>query len=287
MRIIAIIALHLLTATCVWGVESIKIVATLPEIAEWAKLIGGERVIVNSILEPDESPQTYAPRVKDVKILSGSRMVLKVGLNLEPWLDDLINSAGNDELEVIDLSSGVDLLLDKNNIPNSYIWLDPTNVAAMCENISKAFETVDVYSRDYYKKRLDNYKAKLKAVKLRAKGEVLSLSNRKFISYTPKWRYLSNGLGLEIAATIALEPGQEPASDDAAKLMRRINAEQLGVLAVEPGVPINFRNLIAEKSNVRIITLKPYILSNGPRTYLQLYEANVHALTSALRETSR
>jgi len=289
MRIFVFIAFQLLTAACVWGVESIKVVATLPEVAEWAKTVGGERVTVKTILSRNEAPDDYTPRVKDVKALSGSRIILKMGAGLEPWLDNLVETARNDELEIVDLSLGLDLIRDKNGgTVNPYTWLDPANVAVMCENILRAFEEVDVYSRDYYKKRLDDYTAELKAAKLRAKGEALSLPNRRFVADSSKWAYFAKGLGLDLVAlTGRLRTDTVASTSELAELVGFVEAEKVGVVAVESGVSSEFVELLTEKTGASIVLLKTFLPADGSQKYLQLFEANEHALVSALRTASK
>ncbi len=87
----------------------IQVVATTNFVADWARVVGGERVEVFGLLPPGGDPHTFQPGARDVARVADADIVLTVGLGLEAvWLEDLLRNASADESKIIALGDGVD-----------------------------------------------------------------------------------------------------------------------------------------------------------------------------------
>ena len=84
-------------------------VATANFVADWARVVGGERVEVFGLLPAGGDPHSYQPGARDVARVADADLVLTVGLGLETeWLDDLLHSASADESRIVVLGDYVD-----------------------------------------------------------------------------------------------------------------------------------------------------------------------------------
>jgi ABC-type Zn uptake system ZnuABC Zn-binding protein ZnuA len=99
-----------LTAAPSWSFDTIRVVTTLPDLADWSRQIGGDRVKVRSLLQGFENPHTYEPKVSDVKAVAGSRVLVEVGLGLEEWLEGVVQNARNSELLTVVAAKGVEVI---------------------------------------------------------------------------------------------------------------------------------------------------------------------------------
>ncbi len=89
----------------------IQVVATSNIVADWAKVIGGDRVEVFSLHPPGGDPHNIVPGAGDVAKVADADIVLSIGLGLETaWLEDLVHNASADESRVVALGEGVDPL---------------------------------------------------------------------------------------------------------------------------------------------------------------------------------
>ncbi len=80
-------------------------------VADWARVVGGDRVEVYSLLQPGGDPHTFVPGARDVARVETADVVFTVGLGLEAeWLTDLLHNASSDESKVIALGESVDPL---------------------------------------------------------------------------------------------------------------------------------------------------------------------------------
>ncbi|MEW6486994.1 MAG: metal ABC transporter substrate-binding protein [Thermodesulfobacteriota bacterium] len=286
--------------------NAVRVVTTLPDLADWVRQIGGSQVDVRSLLQGFEDPHTYEPRVGDVKALAGARVLVKVGLGLEEWLDGLLENARNSELLVVEASRGVKVLGDEeaghedekdhghrrghdHGHPqgNPHVWLDPANAALMCRNIARALEVADPVAQDAYQKGLSAYLLRLEAALAGFREEVQTLEDRRFLSYHASWPYFARSLGLEEVGAVTRVPGQEPSAKALASLISRIREEQIRVLVTEPQLSSKIPDLLAQETGIRVVTLST-LLGTGPAPdYLGLFETNARTLIQALQESSR
>jgi ABC-type Zn uptake system ZnuABC Zn-binding protein ZnuA len=285
-----------LTAAPSWSFDTIRVVTTLPDLADWSRQIGGDRVKVRSLLQGFENPHTYEPKVSDVKAVAGSRVLVEVGLGLEEWLEGVVQNARNSELLTVVAAKGVEVIQegaghregpDPHPLGNPHVWLDPANAAVMCRNIARGLEAADPFADGYYQQRLATYLQRLQAVGDRLRAQVAGLSDRRFLSYHAAWPYFARGLGFEFAGVVTGIPGQEPSAKALAALIRRIRAEKIRVLVSEPQLSSKLPDLLAQETGIRIVTLSPFLGIGAARDYLDLLEANAQALISALQEAQR
>src|SRR5258707_999952 len=70
-------------------------VATTTQVADFARVIGGDRVAVTGILKPNVDPHDYEPAAADVTEIGAAKVLVKNGVSLEKWLDPTVSSAGS------------------------------------------------------------------------------------------------------------------------------------------------------------------------------------------------
>ena len=89
----------------------VQVVATTNFVADWARVVGGDRVEVFGLLQPGGDPHTFIPGTRDVAKVADADLVLTVGLELEAeWLEDLLHNASADESKIVALGDSVDPL---------------------------------------------------------------------------------------------------------------------------------------------------------------------------------
>ena len=90
-------------------VESVGVVTTTNIVADWARIVGGDRVEVFSLLPAGSDPHSFQPGAKHVAAIADAEIVLSVGLRLEEsWLRELLQNAARDESSSVDLAEIVD-----------------------------------------------------------------------------------------------------------------------------------------------------------------------------------
>src|SRR5579862_2036543 len=73
--------------------EPLPVVATTSVLQDLVRNVGGDRVVVKSLVGPDGDAHTYEPSPSDAQAVSAARVVVINGLGLEGWLTRLMGAA--------------------------------------------------------------------------------------------------------------------------------------------------------------------------------------------------
>ena len=87
--------------------KQVKVVSTFLPITLFTEAVAGDCADVTALIPPNLGPHDFQATPSDLADLTGANVLVKNGLGMEEFLDDLISSADNKDLVVIDSSSGV------------------------------------------------------------------------------------------------------------------------------------------------------------------------------------
>ena len=90
-------------------VEPVDVVTTTNIVADWVRIVGGDRVNIVSLLPAGADPHAYQPGAQDVVAIADADIVLSIGLGLEEsWLHELMENAARDESAIVEVAEIVD-----------------------------------------------------------------------------------------------------------------------------------------------------------------------------------
>ncbi len=91
------------------ALPAIQVVTTTNFVADWVRVVGGNRVEVFSLLPVGGDPHHFQPTPRDIAKVADADLVLSIGLYLEAaWLEDLLHNASADESKIVALGEFVD-----------------------------------------------------------------------------------------------------------------------------------------------------------------------------------
>lgn len=203
----------------------IKVVTTLPVLKNITEEIGGSRVSVQSLAEPNQDAHFVQPKPTFMKKVRGADLFIEVGLELELWAQKVIDSAGNPKVQMgqpgrVLASFGVPTLEipqvlsrqlgDVHPYGNPHIWLDPVLVKKMAKNIANGLIAVDFEGQASYEKNLKIFQDKLDKALIAWEKKAQKIANKKIITYHRSWSYFVKRFGLEVLGQIEVKPGIPP-----------------------------------------------------------------------------
>jgi len=273
----------------------VRIVTTIPDLADWARNVGGDRVVVQSLITGSESPHTYEPGPDAGMAIADADLLVKVGLGLEEWLDGLVANAGNKRLAIVDVSEGVEVVKDVEGhgggeagghpFGNPHIWLDPQNAKAAADMIASALSRIDSAGAVVYQANAQIYDRRLDCLTDALSRLVQPLPDRRFISYHESWPYFARRFGFQVVASIEPLPGQEPSARYMAGLVDLVKSSRVKVVCTEPQLPQDVPNVLASETGAKLVMLSPIAGAlPGTEDYFSLLTYDVQHLVAALSD---
>ncbi len=284
--------------------QKIPVVVTLSVLKDFAEQIGYPYVEVKSLITGLESEHTYTPKPSDLLAIREAKLLVKIGLGLEVWVNPLIKNADRPDLKVVTTSDGVPLLRDHAERPeqerhpdaidpqhafkeqhtmgNPHIWLDPENAKIMVRHITEGLIRVDPTHRSDYLKNQSRYIMQLESLEIELKQKVGRLSNRNLITYHPAWPYYARRFGFVVKGEIVGQVGTEPSAKHIGDLIKLIRKEKVRVIVSEPQLNPKIPQMLADETGAKMVVLSPLPGAlPGTETYLDLIRYNTLSLIAA------
>ncbi|MGF1461384.1 MAG: metal ABC transporter solute-binding protein, Zn/Mn family [Leptolyngbyaceae cyanobacterium] len=90
--------------------DALQVVTTILPITQFTTAVAGDRAEVVQLLPTNVGPHEYQAKPGDVQAIANADLLVKNGLEMEFFLDDMVENAGNAELVIIDSSEGITTL---------------------------------------------------------------------------------------------------------------------------------------------------------------------------------
>jgi zinc/manganese transport system substrate-binding protein len=275
----------------------LAVVATTPEVADFARNVGGDAVTVTQIIKPNVDPHEYEPTPADIKAIGDAALVIKNGVGLEEWLDQTIQSAGFDGT-VVDTSQGVTLRKgdpgDKEMAAGDpHIWHNPLNAKIMAGNIEKALTTADASRASTYQKNYQEYAAKLDALDAdnERKFAALPADQRKLVTNHDAFGYYIDRYKLQFVGSVipSLDTSAELSARQLQDLVAKIKATGTKAIFSESSLPPKSAEAIARQAGVKVVGGEDALFGDSlgaegtPQgTYLGAEQHNTDTIVTAL-----
>ncbi len=278
----------------------VRIVATLTDLADLARNVGGDRVEVRSLATGVEDTHGVPMKPSFVPMMNRADLLLLVGLDCEhAFLPALIEASKNPRIQrgrsgYIDCSKDIfprdvpkstdHYAGDVHPYGNPHYMLDPELAKTAITNIYNALVAFDPAHQADYTRNRDAYLAKLDKKIAEWKKAVAPLKGVKFVSYHEHWPYFAERFGLVYFGTIELRPGIDPTARHIEDLIAHMLAEHVSIVVREPQFPEKVPKRVAEQTGATMITL-PIMPGGVPHTetYIKMMDYIIQTMVAAGR----
>ncbi|MFM8471637.1 MAG: metal ABC transporter substrate-binding protein [Limisphaerales bacterium] len=278
----------------------LRVVTTIPDLADITREIGGKLVDVESIATGVEDPHAVPVKPSHVTKLNRADAVICIGLDNEhAYLPALLEAGRNPRIlpgktGYIDTSRGIAPLEvpktlsksegDVHPAGNPHYNLDPVLGRTIVRNICDGLCRCDAKNESAYCAGRDAYLAKLDAKIAEWQKLAAPLKGVKFVSYHNHWAYFSERYGMTYEGTIELRHGVEPTAKHIIDLIAQMKADQVKIVVREPQFAEKTPNHVAAQTGAKVVKLA--IMVGGvpeAKTYLDLIDYNVRTLLKAVQ----
>ncbi|MCK4547212.1 MAG: zinc ABC transporter substrate-binding protein [Candidatus Eisenbacteria sp.] len=278
--------------------ERLPVVATIFPVADLVRNVGGAHVSVSTLLPAGASPHTFDPKPTQVRLVAEARIFFEIGAGLEQWSGKIARASGNRNLDVVQLSDGLELLCSPDgrrcetelshtgSVPNPHVWLDPQNAIRMVERIACSLSKVDPEHAAAYEANAAAYGQDLQILDEEIRSAVERFSTRRYVAFHSAWIYFAHRYGLQAMGIIEESPGKEATPKHLKGIIDVVRSHGVAVIFAEPQLNSKEAEVIARESGAQIAFLDPLGGEDveGRDSYLNLMRYNLSEMERTLGE---
>ncbi len=279
--------------------EQIRIVVTTTFIGDVISTITEDTASVTILLSSGQNPHSYQPTPRDMVQVSEADLIFVNGLDLEEFLDDLLDGSDTDA-RVIVVSEGIspmdagDYHEDNGGAGDPigldpHVWFNPNNVLIWAENITRALIESDPSNADQYRANSDSYQDELLVLDawIREQINLIPEKNRELVTDHSSLGYFAEEYGLSLVGAVipALTTEAETSGQQLAELIDTIREHKIRAIFVGIDYDQALAQRVADETDVVLIPLYFGSLSEGDPagTYLTFMYYNVNAIVDGLK----
>lgn len=256
------------------GGDGVRVVATTTQIGALVREVAGDRVQLTVLLAAGADAHDYEPSPQDSRTIRQADLVLKNGIGLDDWLDDVVKNSGT-KARVVVATEGIEPIEGEAHDDHGHdhgegdphVWHDPENVKVMAKNIAEALADVDDVNAATYRANAEAYAKKLDDVdrEIMALFAPIPPAQRKVVTNHESLNYFARRYQLEIIGAIVPGTAKEaqPSAQDLAKLTDLIRSEGVKAVLAEAEIDPKVAEQLAKDTGVRVVT-GVYADSLGP-----------------------
>jgi zinc/manganese transport system substrate-binding protein len=229
------------------GAAPLPVVASFSILADMVQAIGGARVVVTSLVGPDQDAHGFQPRPSDARAAAAARVMVINGLGFEAWAERLARSAGFSGTPVV-ASRGVKALRagahahghghghsHAAGAPDPHAWQDVANARLYVANIRDGLAAADPASAAAYQAGASAYLAQLDALEaeIRAAWAPLPRPSRRIVTSHDAFLYYGDAYGVDFLAPQSALSDTDPTPRQIAALIAQIRRERIRALFIE------------------------------------------------------
>jgi ABC-type Zn uptake system ZnuABC Zn-binding protein ZnuA len=278
--------------------DRLQVVTTTTDLRSLAEAVGGDRIDAVSLVPPNMDAEEYQPKPQDVLRLKQARLLVRVGLDYDLWLDRLLMQAGRPEISrggpaYVDASFAIAVLELRgmsvgpgdghaHGSGNPHYWLDPKNAETITANILEALARLDPANAGTYEANRQAFLTRLNAKLAEWESKLSSLRTMPMVAYHNSWPYFARRFRLDFIGFIETKPGVPPSPSHLAAILRDMQARGSRLVVREPHEPERDVAFVASRAGAKVVTLAASVGAlPGADDYISLFDVNVEALTSA------
>jgi len=289
-----------LLAVSATGTAKLKVVTTIPDLADMTRQIGGDQVDVTSLATGVEDIHAVPMKPSFAVTLNRADAVVLLGLEAEhAFLPALLEAARNPKIlrdtpgyidcsvyiTPLDVPTRIDRSLgDVHPMGNPHYNVDPVMGKEAARAIADGLSRLRPEHEADFKKNLAAFEAKLDAAIARWEREAAPLRGKKLVSYHPDLIYFAERFGMEPVGTIEIRAGVDPTPGHIADLEERMRREKVDLVVRELHYPAGLAETVARATGAKLVEL-PVMTGGVPeaKDYISFIDYDLHTMLKAVQ----
>jgi len=297
-RVLAIIAVS--ACTLASHADKLVVCATVPDLGDLARTIGGDQVDVTVFAGGRQDPHFVIAKPSFIRDLNRADVFIQVGLDLETgWAPVLLDNARNRNVRpgtpgYIDASNAIEPMNiptgpidrsmgDVHGLGNPHYLLDPANGLRVAALIRDRFTEIKPEHKPYFHQRYAAFESLLMDKIKEWSKRMEPLQGTKAIGDHNMWSYFARRFGLEFVGFLEPKPGMSPTPRHINQLIELMHAQQVKLIVSTPYYDQRHAQFVARHTEAAVIMLAHQVEAvPGARDYVSMMEFNVRQFEETL-----
>lgn len=282
------------------AIAKINVVTTSTDLGYIAKIVGGSKVSVATLMLGAQNPHTVEPRPSQVVKLRNANVVIRIGMDLDMWADSLIEASRNSNIGIgkkgyIDASTNIKKLEvpkckidgshgDIHVYGNPHYWLDPENAKVIASTILAGLKRVSPADGDYFQKNYKAFAAKIDEKMPGWENRLAPFKGTQVVTYHKTWIYFLRRFGMTEFDNVEPMPGIPPSPSHISRLMSSMKKEKVKLILTEPFYSRKYSDMLARGTGAKVVVVPASI--GGVRevdNYIELIDKITNEVARALK----
>jgi ABC-type Zn uptake system ZnuABC Zn-binding protein ZnuA len=280
--------------------EPLRVCATVPDLGDLVREIGGAEVEVTVFAKGVEDPHFVEARPSFIRALNRADLFIQVGLELDVgWAPVLLQNANNPRVQpgqpgfldasrviapmdvpqgVVDRSMG-----DVHPGGNPHYLVDPRNGLKVADLIRDRLGELRPEQRAAFDARAAGFRSRLETARQAGLDQLKPLAGTSAVADHNMWPYFADCYGIEVAAFLEPKPGMPPTTRHLQDVIALMKRDGVRLVLASPYYDPRHAKFVSAQTGARIVPLAHQVGSRpGADTYLEMIAYNVRQLAEAI-----
>ncbi|PZC40080.1 MAG: zinc transport system substrate-binding protein [Chloroflexi bacterium] len=298
--------------------DKISVATSIFPIYSIANQIATDKIIVNLLIQPGDSPHTFTPTIsakqitervdrvyiiddnfdyailniiddKSKKLALNNNIKLRKYDDAEHKDDDAEHKDDDAEHKDDDAEHKDDDAEHKDDDGHAHgeydphYWLSPNNAIQIARNITDDLKEIDPGNASAYEKNYDTFEKSVSNLFVQLKEDVSEITDRPFIVMHEGWDYFIDAFELNLVGAFETVGAESPTPKYLAGLQETINEKNVVAIFSEPQLSVSSIQQFIKDNDLLTAVLDPIGGIDGRMTYQELIKYNVSTLVKTLR----
>jgi zinc/manganese transport system substrate-binding protein len=187
-------AAPLLSAGNVFAADKVNVVAAENFYGDLARQIGGDHVVVTSILaNPDEDPHLFETSPSTARAVADASVVIYNGAGYDPWMDKLLSASSANRTTIVAAA-----LTGKAQGDNPHLWYDPATLPAVAKALAAELARRDPANAADYRANLATFTTSMQVIGKEIADVRKVHGGTKVTATEPVFGYMAQALGFKM-----------------------------------------------------------------------------------------
>ncbi|ATD55882.1 metal ABC transporter solute-binding protein, Zn/Mn family [Clostridium chauvoei] len=260
----------------------LRVGVTISPLKEFAEIIGGDKIQVTSIIPDGSEPHDFEPKPQDLEAINNSDVFIYNGLGMEHWIDSVLDTIGNKDIEIVDSSVGVNILkTDGKDDP--HVWLSLKEATKQAENIKNALVKKDSANKEFYEANFNTLKKDFEMVYSDYKTKFEGISNKDFITGHAAFGYLCRDFGLTQKSIADIYGEGELTPKTLEDLVNYCKENKVKTIFSESTASSKESETLAKEAGAKVEKIYSLETKEEDKTYLDGMKYNLDKILEALK----